>query len=176
MKIVIIILITIALSICLLSGCIFTFSASAPNIDYAEDILSKYESEIDTIVNFFLENDIEDGLIFYNDGTIKIRHDQGSYITEKIDNQAMVDAIDTLFADIDGLNIARDGNTISLQIWIHFIQSISSSIAYSINGVDIPELQTPTAITPMSKAGWYYIVEDYEQYRSAGSTGDGSVC
>ena len=60
--------------------------------------------------------------------------------------------------------ISKRGNTIYFIIWSSF-NDIGCGIAYSINGIDPPEITYMTELEPLSYEGWYYYVEDYNQWR-----------
>lgn len=85
--------------------------------------------------------------------------------------------------------ITKRGNTIELNQWRGF-RDIGCGMAYSINGIDSPDIMFATKLVPISDEGWFYYVYDYNTWRgetgdsfegqgdgsvARGSTGDGSV-
>lgn len=60
--------------------------------------------------------------------------------------------------------IYKRGNTIEVLQWTSS-QSVSCGIAYTINGIDPPDIQYMTEIVPLAKDGWYYYVADYNEWR-----------
>ena len=62
-------------------------------------------------------------------------------------------------------NIRKNGNTIVLNQWAG-LADIGCGIAYSINGTDAPKVQFMTVLVPLSEDGWYYYVDDYNEWRN----------
>lgn len=83
--------------------------------------------------------------------------------TKIIPDEAVLNTIKRLFESGYGV-ITKDDNTICFQQWTRFMGA-GCGIAYSINGSDLPQKQYLTELVPLSKDGWYYYVDDYEQWR-----------
>lgn len=81
----------------------------------------------------------------------------------KIEDDTVIDAIERLFTKWKYDVIERSGNTISFQKWSNLDKG--RGIAYSINGEDDPQLDFLTDLKALSKKGWYYYEEDYNEWR-----------
>lgn len=138
------------------SGC---FEArTPPDIATAEKMIEN--KDIMTVVNYMANLKYNDIVIMSADGEMV-----ADYVDIKITDETVNEAISTLKKHNDAITFFRNGNNIYITIWRH-PQEISSGIAYSINGINIPEAQYQTEITPLSKDGWYYYVCDYHIWRS----------
>ena len=61
--------------------------------------------------------------------------------------------------------ILKSGNTVLIELWHPFMREKSSGLAYSINGIDIPVVEYAVEMVPLSIAGWYYYVDDFNTWR-----------
>ena len=60
--------------------------------------------------------------------------------------------------------ISKSENTIIFCQWNRF-NDASCGIAYTINGVDEPEIQYLVELTPLEQVNWYYYVTDFNLWR-----------
>ena len=130
-----------------------------PSIGSVEKSFDKYQEDIEHVVNFLIEEKYESILIRDSSGMM-----QADLQWMEIHEDNILDALNRLFALRDNMQIYKDGNTIKLLWWTH-PQNISSSIAYSVNKTDLPDVQYATEILPMSDDGWYYVIADYNAWR-----------
>ena len=61
--------------------------------------------------------------------------------------------------------ILKSGNTVLIELWHPFMREKSCGLAYSINGIDIPIVEYAVEMEPLSIAGWYYYVDDFNTWR-----------
>lgn len=61
--------------------------------------------------------------------------------------------------------ITKSGNTIHLTQWIRG-NDVGCGVAYSINGVDTPEIEFLTHIEQIPGTDWCYYIDDYNEWRS----------
>lgn len=61
--------------------------------------------------------------------------------------------------------INKVDNTIKFCLWVG-LRDVSCGVAYSINGIDEPQLQYMVELKPLSEPGWYYYVTNYNQWRA----------
>ncbi len=119
-----------------------------PDVNKAEKILDEDSKLIETVVDY-LKNSDED--IYINKLTTY-------YDIDKIEDKEVVKAVEKLLAK--GYDaIIKDGNTICFLRWT-FWRDFGAGIAYSINGVDEPEIEYVKKLEPLSKDGWYYYEEN----------------
>lgn len=130
-----------------------------PSIGSVEKSFDKYQEDIEHVVNFLIEEKYKSILIRDSSGMM-----QADLQWMEIHEDNILDALNRLFALRDNMQIYKDGNTIKLLWWTH-PQNISSSIAYSVNKTDLPDVQYATEILPMSDDGWYYVIADYNAWR-----------
>ena len=83
---------------------------------------------------------------------------------EKIEDKAVIKAINWLFKRRGYKKINKEGYTIDFQRWSGVID-VTIGIAYSISEKDEPVLQYLTKLEPLSEDGWYYYEEDYNEWR-----------
>ena len=81
----------------------------------------------------------------------------------KIEDEAVVKAVNRLFNRRGYRVIEKRYGTISFEKWAMFEKD--RGIVYSINGKDEPTLPYLTKLEPLSKTGWYYYEEDYNEWR-----------
>lgn len=133
---------------------------SPPNANAVEELYIDNKEDIHTVV-LFLEN------LKYQD--IYIDTFDGEMLADMtqlaINDYEVVSAIKCLFENNMFKSISKHGNTISLSHWSG-LQDIGCGIAYSINGVDRPEVQFMTELVPLTEDGWFYYVDDYNKWRS----------
>lgn len=81
-----------------------------------------------------------------------------------LEDEAMLDALYHLFPSVSV--ISKSGNSISFMTWSH-IRDRGRGIAYSIDGntPDNSGLTFLTHIEPLSEEGWYFYIEDFNEYR-----------
>lgn len=152
---------------------IFIFSLSAcseprtpPTTAKVESFLEQKYDEILTVVNFMCNLNYDDIIILHANGEMLVDLESKKIIDKNVKN-----AILQLKQYNDSIDFVKQGNIIYITIWVHS-QEISSGIAYSINGIDVPNAEFQTEIRPLSKDNWYYFICDYHIYRS-GRQGDG---
>lgn len=63
---------------------------------------------------------------------------------------------------------SKRGNTICFGIWARF-RDVGCGIAFSMDGEAI-SVQYLTEAVPLSEDGWYYYVDDFNEWRAANST------
>lgn len=141
-----------------------------PSIQSVEDqLLDNYE-ELSLIKDFFLQSGYSSIYI----------HSANGYMFADMKNILIPDdnvreIIKALIADAKYSVIIKDGNTIWFQQWTRFTDA-GAGLAYSPSETELNKIQYLTEYEPLSEVNWYYYVDDYNEWRSSSSTGDGSVC
>lgn len=103
-------------------------------------------------------------LIIYDEGdygTWYVKNDNVNGVMN-IENNDIVDTLSELFNKRKYQVIAKDGNTISFQLWANL--DAGSGIAYSIDGSE-PTLQFLTKSEKMDKENWYYYEENFNEWK-----------
>lgn len=133
---------------------------SPPRIESVQNRYHEYHKDIQTIVNFFMLSNYEYICIRNSDGTML-----ADFNEVIINDKEVSGAVERLLANSTYQHIIKNENTIYLLQW-KGLRDIGCGIAYSINGVDFPEIEYVTQLVPLSDDGWFYYVSDYNTWRS----------
>ena len=135
-----------------------------PNIEIAQQYFQEHYEDLCHVAEYL---QTIDGKVYVD------------YRGRRLDNWYDVDIPDDVLSCIKRLRgnrsrilISKNDNTIRISLWLPTMRDASSGFAYSINGTDLPEVEHTVEMMPLDKRGWYYYIEDFNQWRS---TGDGSV-
>ncbi len=137
------------------SGCGFVLDL--PSIPAVKQRFQTNYNDILTVKEYLCSSEYEDFQIR--------RGDQSAWAdgeTIEIEDSEVWGAIQRLLRQYH--NIMKSGNTIFLTQWSRF-NDVGCGIAYSINGVDEPEIQYLTTLEKMPSTDWYYFVDDYNEWR-----------
>ena len=148
--------------VCILALVALTYKSvdSPPSVESVQNHYHEHSEEIQIIIDFLLSMNYEDISIRDNDGLML-----ADLNVVAIDEHEVRIAIDGLLANRAFYHIVKNGNTIYLLQW-KGIRDVGCGIAYSINGIDSPEIEYVTQLVPLSIDGWFYYVSDYEEWRS----------
>ncbi len=129
----------------LLYGC--STVSEQPTKEEFEQYLCENSDDFDTILNYLIDQKsivrfVYDGVDFENWFDTDVSED-------------VINAIKRLKYH-DRIIVSKSENTIYIELWHPFMKEKSSGLAYSINGVDKPEVEYITEMTPISEPGWYY--------------------
>lgn len=146
------------LTVSLLTGCLV--DNTPPNVSSVEKQFQNNYNAIQTIIEFIINTG-------YNN--IYIQDSEGTMMADlkdlPIGDDDVLAAVQTLFKGGYYINISKIDNTITFLQW-RGTKDIGCGIAYSINGVDAPEVQFMTKLVSLSEDGWFYYVSDYNTWRS----------
>ncbi|MDE6150303.1 MAG: hypothetical protein K2F81_09500 [Ruminococcus sp.] len=117
-------------------------------------LVTEYFANCDYTTMYIKKSNYEKGIIFTSSDKFDI----------KIEDKAVIKAINRLIKRRNYKMIKRNGNTIYFEIWS--FGEKSCGIAYSINGEAKPVIQYLTELEPFSENGWYYYEADYEESRT----------
>ena len=135
-----------------------------PNIVKVERDFQKYYDNIQIVVDFMISSEYET-IIIDSEGRTGLADTDGYHIesVELVLDTKTEEAVKRLLSGgYERIDKVRD--TIQLQQW-HWLNDVGCGVAYTINGQDLQEIQYVTELIPMKKAGWYYYVDDYNQWR-----------
>lgn len=130
-----------------------------PSIESVQKQYYEHSEDIQIIIDFLLSVNYEDIFIRENDGWML-----ADLNSVPIDEEKVCMAIDRLLTNRAFYHIVKNGNTIYLLQW-KGIRDVGCGIAYSINGINNPEIEYVTQLVPLSNDGWFYYVSDYEEWR-----------
>ena len=142
----------------ILSGCA-TWD-SPPTCSSVEQEFSRNYSTIMTIVNYLINSEYDDVYIVDVSGEM-----MADLMHVNISKDEVNDAIDQLLGSGTYKSFVKIGNTIRILQW-RGTQDIGCGIAYSINLVDLPEIEYMTKLEPLAVDGWFYYVDDYNTWRA----------
>lgn len=131
-----------------------------PSISSIQGIFDDNYNDIRTAATFMTNSGYEDVCISDINGTMF-----ADFSHVSINDDDAFEAIKQLIKDEGFIQICKIGNTIWFQQW-DGIRDISCGIAFSINGIDDPEVQYTTELLPLDENGWFYYVADYELWRT----------
>ena len=136
-----------------------------PSAEKMERIFNRDQDDLFTIKDYFVESKYSG--IFINESSY-IKHPDMMTVSDigdvKIEDAEVLDAIKRLFEQHGYESISKDGNTIEFHEWSALLDN-SRGIAYSINGIDEPEITFGTKLEPLDEEGWYYYEVDYNEWR-----------
>lgn len=137
-----------------------------PSEEKMERIFNRDQEDLVTIKNYFVDSEYSE--IFINESSY-IKHpnmmDAGSQIGDvEIKDADVLEAIKRLFEKHGYKIISKSGNTIEFCEWTRLADN-SRGIAYSINGIDEPEIDFVTRLEPLDEEGWYYYEADFNEWR-----------
>jgi len=139
-----------------------------------QDFYKNYET-IMAVTNFMVQSDHDfinlDST--YESGVMSVRSDQPiqqaghkdfyPIIEIEIDDPDVIKAIDILLQKAGYNVITKKGNTIHFQRSAR-LMDFSSGVAFSVDGSE-PELTYRTQLDPLSKEGWHYYEEDFNEFK-----------
>ena len=137
-----------------------------PSAEKMERIFNRDQDDLFTIKDYFVESEYSELRIDISSYT---KHpdmiNAGREIGDvEIEDAEVLDAIKRLFEQHGYESISKDGNTIEFHEWSALLDN-SRGIAYSINGIDEPEITFGTKLEPLDEEGWYYYEADYNEWR-----------
>lgn len=144
------------LGVLLLSAC--ASHNTPPDIAYVQEQFESNFDDINTIIGYMIDSGYENIYITDTAGTMS-----ADLTRVEISNSDVMDAVNRVLETY--IKISKVGNTIKLLQW-RGIRDIGCGIAYSINGINEPEIQFATELIPIAEYGWFYYVSDYNKWRS----------
>ncbi len=150
-------LIGFVLSLTLLTGCVLL--PTPPSTDLVDQRFNENIANIEIIISFMEHSGYED--IYINDTSGTMLADLE---TVEIPDEAVKNAVEHLLGKGLYRSIDKIENTVFLLQWAGSMD-LGCGIAYSINNTDPPEVQYMTQLLPLSQAGWYYYVSDFNAWR-----------
>lgn len=154
--------VVILVSLVLIFSLFFLFLRNAvipPKIGVVQKQLENNYDDISSIIGY-LATSKYDNIYIYNHKKEML----ADLTWMPIDSSEISATITRLFESGYCIQISKIGNTICFLQW-KGIRDIGCGVAYSINGIDLPEIQYVTELTPISYDGWYYYVTDYNKAR-----------
>lgn len=152
-------LMVLGLIVALLIG--FKDFNSPPSTISVQNRYKEHSDDIQIIVDYLSSTDYEDVYITDNNGTMLAELE-----IILVEDSTFSNAIDCIIGNRVYQHINKNGNTISFLQW-KGIRDIGCGIAYTINGIDTPEIEFATKIIPLSDEGWFYYVSDYNAWRNS---------
>ena len=140
-----------------------------PSVEDVESFMKKNWNEIVVVNDYLLGFENKDVLIYHDRF-----HDEDEILVDldhqRIEDDAVMEALRSLYkAGCDGVYKSIDDtvnkNAIIYRIWRRDNGGVSCGFAYAIDHTQPPELQYQTELVALSIEGWYYYVENYEEWR-----------
>lgn len=157
-----------ALILCGLCGC-KVFDNEIPTVSEIQDIFDRDKVALLLIKDYLINSGYSEFYIYDDCKTARIGLNQKI----QLEDEAIISALQQL-RNSGYKSIDKDGNTIAFWVWSKF-NDTGCGIAYSIDGKQI-SIEYLTESVPLSEDGWYYFVDDFNEWRSRQhKTGDGSL-
>lgn len=122
-----------------------------PTAQELEAVFRKYQQEFQTVGEYLLAEEDDHVTIFSGQDLKSAASDVQS-------------AENTLKVQTGCYSIHRNGSTVTFVLWSRFMD-VGCGIAYTTSTSPEPEMQYLSQLEPLSEPGWYYYVEDYNQWR-----------
>ena len=132
---------------------------SMPTADEAQETFNENYTYIQTVVSYMVSEPYEKIRIEDTSGTM-----YADLAYRDIENSSVIEALDFLFNSAGYIDIYKSGNTIYFEQW-RSVHERDCGVAYSINGLDEPDVQFMIECVPLAETGWYYCVVDYNLWR-----------
>jgi len=154
------------ISISLVLICVYFKSCSSipPGMRSVERQLERNYDDIMIIVDYMIASKYESISIDDTDGWI-----WADFKDIKIKDEAVLKSVKNLIDENEYISIYKNNNTIEFAQWEPFVIDKGCGIAYSIDNITVPDVQYAVKMLPLEKAGWYYYVDDYNEWRSENS-------
>lgn len=133
---------------------------SPPSITDIQQQFDDNYTDIKVIAEFLTNANYEHARISEANGTM-----WGDFSDIEIQSNEVVDAINRILKNGNYISITKLDNTIYFLQWRRG-SDIGAGIAYSINGIDLPNISYMTQCHLLSKDNWYYYVSDYNSWRN----------
>lgn len=145
----------------ILTGCF----PNTPDVESVEEHFRSNQEDIQIVVDFLVSMEHPSVYINTTDSTVLVDLERIEIEDEKV-NAAIKQLLeDSIFDTKQYYNFAdKTRNAIHFGLWCS-AQGVECGVAYSINGEDLPLSQFCTEIVPLSEPGWYYYVDDYNEWR-----------
>lgn len=136
-----------------------------PNVEEVESFMDKNWESIVLVNDYLLGLGDRDAIIDCEEGDILI-----DLVLQQIEDDAVREAIQSLRREgctgiSKTINTDDIKNAIDYLIWIRTIGGVSCGFVYAIDHTRPPKLQYQTELIPLSREGWYYYIENYEEWR-----------
>ena len=130
------------------------------DVSVVQQTLQENYDDIMVIVEYLAESQYEVVIITDTSGEML-----ADLKTVSIENDKVCTAVKKLIKNGIYQKVFKTENTISFLQKAITMGNISCYLAYSINGVDSPQLQYLTETIPLEQENWYYCICDYEKSR-----------
>lgn len=152
--------ISIVFSVIIISVLMAAWLSNPPSVASVESRFEDNYNDIQVVVEFMANSSCSSIIIKGNDGTMR-----ADLATVTIDNISVCDAVERLLGPNGAYHsISKRGSTVTIRQW-RGLTDIGCGIAYSINETSTPSVEYATELEPLSRAGWYYYVDDYNEWR-----------
>lgn len=144
--------------------CIAICSLTPPDEDKMEEYFKRDKNDFAVITEYLADSSYSYITINKSDSQRGTMFTGADTQYEKIEDEAVIDALNRLFRDRGYRLVGRDNDTIFFQKWAHFEKE--RGIAYLLNGEDKPVIEFMVKAEMLSEEGWFYYETDYEEFRS----------
>ena len=156
--ILVIILLGLSLFVC---SCGLKFF-EPPSAEEVDQFVEKHKEEIESVNDYLLELGDLDASISHKDGSILVELEH-----QKIENETVRKAIRTLWRNgCIWITKYTSDNAITYTIWKRTYDEAEGGFVYAIDLTKLPDVQFRTELTPLSQAGWYYYLAEYNKWRA----------
>ncbi len=141
--------------------CVTLCSCSSPNADKAEACLLELYDDLEVVTEYLSEYDYHNIVITKADGTMNLLLKE----IVQIEDEEVVSSIKSLFdSGIGKIYKSDEYNAIKFLRWRRF-NDFGAGLIYAINDESEPSVTYQTEMTSLSKDGWYYYEEDFNEWK-----------
>ena len=154
-----------------LCGCGLAKRNTPPTVETVETWFQENRADFLTIVDYCRRSEYELLYISLNDVDDDTSLDDvladvfADFDRITIEDSEVRSAIERLFSQKICYAIYKHGNEIQLLLWRGFIRDIGCGMLYTWLPNHLPSTQYMTERQPLSEAGWYYYIADYNEWR-----------
>lgn len=151
------------------SACTLSALQKEPTAAEMNAFFLDHREDFEGIVRFLLSEEHRFVLIEDSSGTMLAGTDDSPLSEVKTTDGHVLDRLQLLFQK-GCQRITKDAanNCVAFQFWGQTIGGVSGGVVYAVSSKAEPHVEFLTELSPLSAAGWYYYVSDYEQWRVDG--------
>ena len=155
-----------------LSGCVLAKRNTPPTVETVETWFQENRADFLTIVDYCRRSEYELLIIslyeVYGDTSLDDVLDDvfADFDSITIEDREVRSAIERLFSKGICLGIYKEGKVIEFLLWTGFIRDIGCGLLYISIPNHKPSTQYMTERQPLSEDGWFYYIDDYNEWRA----------
>lgn len=138
--------------------------------DRAESLIHSNGDDFQIIADYLMSNDCDSIHIEAANETMLLMHESSNSINATIEKEYVTVSAEEVNRAIKAVmekgcnKIYKNGDTVDFLMWTE-ITDFAAGIVYYTREKGTPDIQFLTKLEPLSRKGWYYYEEDYNEWR-----------